>query len=462
MEGLLDPLNDRAVTSVVLPITRPLNTSQLFLPNEVPNCKVLKDLFLREGKISKRDFLTILSKVEEIFSREPNLIEVQDPITVVGDIHGQYYDLLKVLEIGGNPETTKYLFLGDYVDRGMFSIEVIITLFSLKINYPHTTIMIRGNHESRQMTSMFSFREECIIKYDLEVYEAIMKTFDMLPIACLMNNSFLAVHGGISPLLQFLSDINAVNRKMEPPRSGLLCDLLWSDPVNTNDGKLPEAYKNNESRGCSFYFGATATKKILKNNDLVSIIRAHEVQKDGYKMQFWNGNDFPSVITIFSAPNYCDCYKNKGAIIKFNQGTLNIQQYNNLPHPYVLPEFMDVFTWSIPFVIEKVLKILQGVVKPSIRYDDEIDERAIARLKELEESFKKSTELHVEAIEKIVDSIRKVRENHEDIISGNAGFKDGANAGKILLKNNALADDNDIFIKALDLDKVNEKRPVSK
>ena len=211
---------------------------------------------------------------------------MQDPITVVGDIHGQYYDLIKILDVGGNPDNTKYLFLGDYVDRGMFSLEVLLLLYSLKINYPNSITMIRGNHESRQMTTMFSFRKECIYKQDLEVYEAIMASFDALPVGCIINNSFLAVHGGLSPELKSLKDINSLNRMMEPPRSGLLCDLLWSDPVDTSDGKLQEIYKNNETRGCSFFFGAEATKKILRDTDLITIIRGHEVQKDGYKMQF--------------------------------------------------------------------------------------------------------------------------------------------------------------------------------
>ena len=457
MEGLLDPRNDRAIISVETPIPRPLHSSKIFLPNKLPNWKVLKDCLTREARLQKSDLLSLLSTASDIFRREPNLIEVQDPITVVGDIHGQYYDLLKILDLGGTPETSKYLFLGDYVDRGMFSMEVLVLLYSLKISYPGTIIMLRGNHESRQMTTMFNFRQECVYKYDLEVYEAVMRSFDMMPIACVMNSSFLAVHGGISPELRTISDINAIDRFMEVPRNGLLCDLLWSDPVSTADGKTAEAYKANDSRGCSYFFGATATRKLLKDTDLISVIRAHEVQKDGYKMQFWNGNEFPSVITIFSAPNYCDSYKNKGAIIKFKDGALNIQQYVNSKHPYVLPDFMDVFCWSIPFVIEKVMKMLQGVIKPTIRYNEDVDEKALARLKELEESIAQNSMMTGE-IERVIESIKELREKHERIISCQVGFNDGANSGVSLVKGNALADDNEIFYKAMDLDKVNEKR----
>ena len=384
---------------------------------------------------------------------------MQDPVTVVGDIHGQYYDLLKVLEVGGNPETTKYLFLGDYVDRGMFSLEVLLLLYALKINFPTTIIMIRGNHESRQMTSMFSFRKECIYKLDLEVYEAAMISFDTLPVSCVINNSFLAVHGGISPELKSLKDLISLNRMIEPPRSGLLCEGVWSDPVESADGKTQELYKNNDTRGCSFFFGAEATKKVLRDTDLITIIRGHEVQKDGYKMQFWDGSDFPSVITIFSAPNYCDCYKNKGAVIKFNNGTLNIQQYNFAKHPYVLPDFMDVFSWSIPFVIEKILRMLHAVILPRLKDQAGVDKQSLARLRELENEVANSGELHSTEIDSIVSSIRCLREKHEDIILNQNRFNDGIVSEEIPRKG-LLADDNDSFHNALNLDKLNEKRPM--
>jgi serine/threonine-protein phosphatase 2B catalytic subunit len=152
-----------------------------------------------------------------------------------------------------------------------------------------------------------------------------MESFDCIPVSCLVNGKFLAVHGGISPELQTLTDLNAINRFMEPPRQGLYCDLLWSDPVESENGKSREHYKVNETRGCSFIFNVDAANAFLKRNKLLSVIRAHEAQLDGYKLHKWNGsNEFPTVITVFSAPNYCDVYNNKGAIIKFENNTLNI------------------------------------------------------------------------------------------------------------------------------------------
>ena len=459
MEELKDPMRDRSVSSVPLPLSKSLAPRLVYSKGDTPNWKSLKEAFLREGNLAKADCLSIITKAGEIFRREQNLIQMQDPVTVVGDIHGQYYDLLKIFEVGGNPESSKYLFLGDYVDRGMFSLEVVLVLYSLKINYPNSIIMLRGNHESRQMTSMFSFRKECIHKQDLEVYEAIMWSFDCMPLACVLNNSFLAVHGGISPELKTLRDLNAINRMIEPPRSGLLCDLLWSDPVDTADGRTTELYKSNETRGCSFFFGADATKKLLKEADLITIIRGHEVQKDGYKMQFWDGNDFPSVITIFSAPNYCDCYKNKGAVIRFNGGTLNIQQYNFSKHPYVLPDFMDVFTWSIPFVIEKILRMMHSMIKTRGIDEAGVDQQSLTRLRELEEGIAKSTEFHVDSIEQIVGHIRALREKHEDIIQNQHRFNDGVCREEVS-KTGLLIDDADSFNKSLIIDKANEKRPM--
>lgn len=248
---------------------------------------------------------------------EGNIVHLNDPVTVVGDLHGQYYDLLKLLNVGGDPDTTKYLFLGDYVDRGCFSIEVVLLLCALKIRYKDTIYMLRGNHECRQMTSSFNFKEECLAKYDQDIYEIFMDLFEALPISAIINGKFITFHGGISPDLKTLEELNKLNRFVEPPKKGIMCDLLWADPVDKLDGSLNEAYIRNEQRGCSYVFGAEALTKFLHTNKLLSCIRAHEVQLEGFKMYNWRNKNFPQIITIFSAPNYCDSYNNKGAIIKF-------------------------------------------------------------------------------------------------------------------------------------------------
>ncbi|OMJ77764.1 hypothetical protein SteCoe_22554 [Stentor coeruleus] len=454
------PVMDRVITDFPPPPYFTLPHNEVFKGAKL-DWKVLKEHFTKEGRITKADALKIISTAAQLLKSEPTLIMLQDPITVVGDIHGQYYDFLKILELGGNPERTQYLFLGDYVDRGTFSIEVILLLYALKINYPSLINMLRGNHECRQMTSMFSFRTECIYKYDLEVYNAFMDSFDCLPMACILNNSFLAVHGGLSPDLNTLNDIKNMKRFVEPGRDGLQCDLLWSDPIDIADGRLPEVYRNNEVRGCSYFFGGEATRKFLKDNDLVSVIRAHEAQKDGYKMIYWNGADFPSTITIFSAPNYCDCYKNKGAVIKFDEGTLNIQQYNFSKHPYLLPDFMDVFTWSVPFVIEKVIQMLYLMIKrEGFSSKISIDEACIGRIIELEQGVA-SSDLRQDIIEKILIMLRKLRDSKDKEVSEpTINEKPIPKPRKSLTEAPVLTDDNETFFTAMINDRVNEKRPL--
>lgn len=257
---------------------------------------------------------------------------LSDPVTVFGDIHGQYYDLLKALSVGGDINVTKYLFLGDYVDRGAFSIEVLALLLALKINYPTSVYMLRGNHECRLMTQTFNFKTECLIKYDQEVYNYIMDFFDTLPLSAVINGKFIAFHGGISPELHTLQDLNKINRFVEPPKIGILVDVLWSDPIDSESGAMPKPFVFNKTRGCSWQFGAEALGSFLTKNNLMTCIRAHEVQLEGFKMLKWKNKNFPQIITVFSAPNYCDTYNNKGAIILFEVGLAEQQsQHTAVP-----------------------------------------------------------------------------------------------------------------------------------
>jgi serine/threonine-protein phosphatase 2B catalytic subunit len=356
--------------------------------------------------LAQECLLDIIKKASSLFEAEPNLLKLSDPITVVGDIHGQYFDLVKLFEVGGQPGDVQYIFLGDYVDRGSFSIEVVAMLYAIKIKHPKRVRMLRGNHECRQMTSFFNFREECEYKHNIEVYNAVMDSFDTLPLAATINGKFLCVHGGLSPELPNLKAINGVNRFQEPPREGLLCDLIWSDPLEVPEGQEKQKGKkgtppfiHNEVRGCSYFYSFDGAAKFLQKNSLLSIIRAHEAQLEGYKMHKTNpSTGFPSVITIFSAPNYCDCYNNKAAILKFDNSTLNILQFNCSPHPYHLPNFMDVFAWSMPFVIEKVTEMLYYILQPSAGGESET---ALPELPEhMQTSYRKSLS---EAQNKAVD-----------------------------------------------------------
>ncbi|RXK40906.1 serine/threonine-protein phosphatase 2B catalytic subunit A1 [Tremella mesenterica] len=329
-----------------------------------PNIAFLKNHFYREGRLTEDQALYILEKGGEILRNEPNLLDVDAPITVCGDIHGQYYDLMKLFEVGGNPAETRYLFLGDYVDRGYFSIECVLYLWSLKMWYPNTLFLLRGNHECRHLTDYFTFKLECRHKYSETIYNACMETFCNLPLAAVMNKQFLCIHGGLSPELHTLDDIRNINRFREPPTSGLMCDILWSDPLESfGSEKTTENFLHNHVRGCSYFFTYQSACQFLERNNLLSVIRAHEAQDAGYRMyRKTKTTGFPSVMTIFSAPNYLDVYSNKAAVLKYESNVMNIRQFNCTPHPYWLPNFMDVFTWSLPFVGEKITDMLIAIL----------------------------------------------------------------------------------------------------
>ena len=330
MEELSDPfLDDRVMKNVAPPPRYPMEHQKLFPKKNLPDWKALKSHLTKEGRLSKPDIIELNNLFKNIIKNEPNIVKLNDPVTIVGDLHGQYYDLLKCLEVGGNPENTKYLFSGDYVDRGSFSIEIVLLLMALKINFKNTIIMLRGNHECRQMTTNFNFKKECEVKYDSEIYNLLMETFDCLPLSCSINEKFIALHGGLSPDLKKIEDLSVISRFHEPPKNGLMCDILWSDPIEKDEDAKNVLYMPNSARNCSYIFGAKATKPFLEKNKFLSIVRAHETQLEGFKMHKWNKDiDFPSVITIFSAPNYCDVYGNKAAIIKINNNMINIEQYN--------------------------------------------------------------------------------------------------------------------------------------
>jgi serine/threonine-protein phosphatase 2B catalytic subunit len=185
--------------------------------------------------------------------------------------------------------------------------------------------MLRGNHESRAMTEHFTFRSEILQKFDQDIYDRFIACFEAMPIAADVHGDYLCMHGGISPELRSKADIDAVERFKEPPLKGFLCDLLWSDPMDDRDARKMR-FSPNPQRECSVKFGLDPVKEILRTNNFISIIRAHQVQVDGYKMHRWGGNTaFPSVITVFSAPNYCGEYNNKGAVILIENDKMNIK-----------------------------------------------------------------------------------------------------------------------------------------
>ena len=221
------------------------------------------------------------------------------------------------------------LFLGDYVDRGFNSVEVFTFLCVLKLNYPDRVHMLRGNHESRGMTEHFTFRSECLDKLGDEIaYDWFMECFDTIPIAAEVfgdkSGNYLAMHGGISPNMRSKKDIDEIDRFEEPPMSGLFCDLLWADPLEDKHARK-KTFTSNAERQCSYYYGLEPVKRVLSTGGYNSILRAHQMKIDGYNAHRWGGqNAWPSVVTIFSAPNYSDS-GNKGAVLVLEGGKFNIK-----------------------------------------------------------------------------------------------------------------------------------------
>jgi len=239
---------------------------------------------------------------------ESNVRPVSTPITIVGDVHGQFYDVLEMFRIGGTCPHTNYVFLGDYVDRGYNSLETISLLVCLKLRWPHRVTLIRGNHESRQTTMAYGFYAECMNKYgDASVWGYFTDMFDFLPLAALIDNNILCIHGGLSPSLHTLDQIRVLNRFQEVPLEGPICDLMWADPDPDKEGF------SLSSRGAGFTFGKDILDKFMAINSLDYVVRAHQLCQEGYQV-LWD-----KFATVWSAPNYCYRMKNLASILEVSQ-----------------------------------------------------------------------------------------------------------------------------------------------
>uniref|UniRef100_A0A3B5BCJ7 Serine/threonine-protein phosphatase n=1 Tax=Stegastes partitus TaxID=144197 RepID=A0A3B5BCJ7_9TELE len=368
-----------------------------------PRVDLLKAHLTKEGRVEEAVALRIVNEGAAILRQEKTILDIEAPVTVCGDIHGQFFDLMKLFEVGGSPATTRYLFLGDYVDRGYFSIECVLYLWSLKILYPKTLFLLRGNHECRHLTEYFTFKQECKIKYSEQVYDSCMDAFDCLPLAALMNQQFLCVHGGLSPEIHTLDDIKKLDRFKEPPAFGPMCDLLWSDPLEDfGNEKTQEYFSHNTVRGCSYFYSYPAVCEFLQSNNLLSIIRAHEAQDAGYRMyRKSQTTGFPSLITIFSAPNYLDVYNNKG------QKNLFISSVFDL-----VCGFISDLSWSINFFTEMLVNVLSICSDDELMNDeDEIfDANAAAARKEVIKN-------KIRAIGKMAKMFSVLREESENVLT---------------------------------------------
>jgi len=253
----------------------------------------------------------LIEKSRELFISQPVLLDLEAPLKIVGDIHGQYYDLLRLFEYGGFPPDANYLFLGDYVDRGPNGLETICLLLSYKIKYPENFFMLRGNHECGSINRIYGFYDECRARFNLKIWRLFNDCFNCLPLAAIIEDKILCIHGGLSPDLKSLEQIRRIVRPTDIPDAGLLCDLLWSDPD-------PEAQGWGENdRGVSFRFGPDVVENFLKRHGFDLIVRAHQVVEDGY--EFFAKRQ---LVTVFSAPNYCCEFDNAGAMMSVDDSLM--------------------------------------------------------------------------------------------------------------------------------------------
>ncbi|KAJ7738235.1 Metallo-dependent phosphatase-like protein [Mycena maculata] len=267
---------------------------------------------LPEADVKKLCDKACFFPTREILMEESNVQPVRCPVTVCGDIHGQFQDLSELFRIGGASPDTNYLFMGDYVDRGYYSVETVTLLVALKLRHPDRITILRGNHESRQITQVYGFYDECLRKYgNTTVWQFFTDLFDFLPLTALIDNqaSFLifCLHGGLSPSIDTLDHVRSIDRVQEVPHDGPMCDLLWSDPDDRCGWGI-------SPRGAGYTFGPDIAEAFNHNNGLTLVARAHQLVMEGY---LW-GQD-RNVLTIFSAPNYVYRSGNRAAIMEIDE-----------------------------------------------------------------------------------------------------------------------------------------------
>lgn len=311
-------------------------------------------IFCNGGNLSKYDAFAIVSAVNTIFKKEKSMVEIGfkenvdnkdyqqlknvEKITVCGDTHGQFYDVLNIFDKYGKiKEDHVYLFNGDFVDRGSWGCEVAFLLYSLKILYPDKIFINRGNHETDDMNSVYGFKDECKFKYNEKLFKCFSESFGNLPYCTLINEEYLVMHGGLfSDDSIDLNSLREINRfkftNGQPPKTGIEMELLWTDPQIENGRSLSK-------RGIGMQFGPDITEKFIKRNGLKGVIRSHEVRQNGYE---WEHNG--KLCTVFSAPNYCDVQGNLGGVIEMSKGnlegsTMKVESFNfeAVPHPNIPP-----------------------------------------------------------------------------------------------------------------------------
>jgi diadenosine tetraphosphatase ApaH/serine/threonine PP2A family protein phosphatase len=265
----------------------------------------------------------LFKTVIAIVSEEPNVVPMPSPVVIAGDVHGQFYDVMRLFEVAGGCPENRMLFLGDIVDRGYYSVETLTLLLLLKVLYPDRIIILRGNHECRTTSENYGFRDEIVRKFGrTDIWKAACDVFDYLPIAALIDGRAFCVHGGLSPSAPTLDLVRELHRCNEVPLTGPLCDLLWSDPSSAIENWMMS------SRLAGYQFGQTACAEFCYINDLDVVFRAHQTAMAGYQSWF-EGQMF----TVWSAPRYCYRMNNKASVARYAEsGEVTFDVFDAVPN----------------------------------------------------------------------------------------------------------------------------------
>ncbi|KAK8899897.1 hypothetical protein M9Y10_002220 [Tritrichomonas musculus] len=274
--------------------------------------------------------------------QQPLLI-LKSPVYVIGDIHGNIFDLIRIFNIAHPPPASRFLFLGDYVDRGQFSIEVLALLFSLQVAFPDHIYLLRGNHEFECVNSFYGFKDECLKQYATgNIYDEFNEVFNYMPLAAIINQSVFCVHGGLSPQLLSMDQINELTRPIKTYNLEFVADLVWSDPSDENE------FYVRSNRGSGVTFGKSAVHEFLVNFNLNKIIRAHQCIQSGI-----GRFDGHNVYTVFSCSNYAEACQNRCGIIFINTEN-QIQAFSLPPFDHIDRSKTKINYVLPPTAIQKV------------------------------------------------------------------------------------------------------------
>ncbi|EAY18919.1 Ser/Thr protein phosphatase, putative [Trichomonas vaginalis G3] len=263
-------------------------------------------------KLKREDLVTLLTSMKTVFEKEETLLNIWGDFNVVGDIHGNLKDLIRIFCFAGSPYQNNYIFLGDYVDRGEMSIECIVLLFAYKLAYPNKIYLLRGNHEFELINSYYGFKQQVLSEYDEEIYNMFNEVFSYLPLAAVLNQKYFLVHGGISPSLNTIKQIAQLKRPItsfqEGSESDIITDIMWGDPSTITNLYAPSP------RGFGYVFGMDSVIEFLCNNNVKYIVRAHQCVTQGFEENFGG-----ACMTVFSTSNYCTMPPNSSSILQVTE-----------------------------------------------------------------------------------------------------------------------------------------------